>query len=111
MFEIKDGELCFLTDLDSIDFVAFDCFSSVIGLHQVTFDDGSGRQCDGDFTSSANITSSQITINSCYNGTNESTHVSFFSDDRNISTLRAILYTQIEIYYCIHVYSRLSLVT
>ena len=43
-----------VSDLGSIDFNQVDCFSSVIGSHQVTYNlNGAGAQCSNDVTSIA----------------------------------------------------------
>ena len=56
------------SDLNIVNFDTIDCFSSVVGFHQVTFDLGEGVQCEGDFSSNATITQSSIVVNSCYPG-------------------------------------------
>ena len=69
-----------VSDLGSIDFNQVDCFSSVIGSHQVTYNlNGAGTQCSNDVTSTANITQSEIVIDSCYSGTDDSKKSVLFS--------------------------------
>ena len=57
-------------ELSEIDVVSKDCFTAVMGDMQVVYDEGAGLQCESDATSTAVITSSDITIDSCYAGNN-----------------------------------------